>query len=380
LASETKVLISELRLANFRNYSQLNAEFEAGMTLLFGENGQGKTNLVEAISFIANFHSHRVSGYQALIQEGFETAQLAVTARVSDRSLQLAVELNRSSPNRYWINQNLRRRASDLAGAAQVVTFSPEDLDIIRRDPADRRAFLDQLVTQLDPRLASVAADYERVLRQRNALLKSARSNADLSTLDIWNDQLASLGVQIMRARQAAVDLLRPSLTHFYSVLIDSPAEINLEIESKLVEGATTDWLEAEADEQQAIFIEKLEAVRSRELERGITLIGPHRDELVILLDDKTAREHASQGEAWSLALGAKLATAQLLKENSTTGDPVLILDDVFSVLDPNRRERLSKFVSENEQVFVTATSESGLPEVAWAAQHKVVAGELERV
>jgi DNA replication and repair protein RecF len=373
------VLISELRLANFRNYGQLNAAFDGGMTLLFGENGQGKTNLVEAISFIANFQSHRVSGYQALIQEGVDTAQLAVTARVGDRSLQLAVELNRASPNRFWLNQNLRRRAADLAGAAQVVTFSPEDLDIIRRDPSDRRAFLDQLATQLDPRLAGVSADYDRVLRQRNALLKSARGNADLSTLDIWNDQLAALGVQIMRARQAAVDLLRPSLENFYSLLIDSPAKIALEIETKLFEGPSEGWHSASDTEQRAMFISRLEEVKARELERGITLIGPHRDELLVLLDGKTARDHASQGEAWSLALGAKLASAQLLKEGSTTGDPVLILDDVFAVLDPNRRARLAKFVSENEQVFVTATSEVGLPEIMWSNQYRVAAGELER-
>lgn len=366
--------ISELTLANFRNYTSLKAQFSSGVTLLFGENGHGKTNLVEAISYLANFQSHRVTGYQAIIRDGETSTQLGATAVVKERTLQLAIELNADSQNRYWLNGNLRKRAADLAGVVSSVTFAPEDIDIIRRDPADRRRFLDHLLIQLIPKMAPVISDYERVLKQRNTLLKSARSNAELSTLEIWNDQLASLGLKIIRERHALVIALEPLMAGFYTELLGTTSDVKLGLDTNAVE--SPNW-EGDHAEQHAQFISKLDEVRARELERGVTLIGPHRDELIIELDRKTAREHASQGEAWSLALGAKLASAELLRGRSETGDPILILDDVFSVLDPKRRLRLASFVSKGEQVFITATTPEDLPAMNWAAQHKVVTGTL---
>jgi DNA replication and repair protein RecF len=369
------VKLSELRLANFRNYRDLEVEFASGKTLFFGENGQGKTNLVEAIGYLANFQSHRVAGYQSVIKDGEISSQLAATAVVEKRQLKIAIELNSESPNRFWLNGNLRKRSADLAGVVSAVTFSPEDIDIIRRDPTDRRRFLDHLAVQLSPKFTGVLSDYDRVLKQRNTLLKTAKSNAELSTLDIWNDQLASLGVAIMRERSAVVSQLIPHISAFYSELLGKPASLDLHMETTALDHESLQGIDA--SEQYSQFIEKLAEVRTRELERGITLVGPHRDELVFSLDEKTAREHASQGEAWSLALGAKLASAELIKIRAETGDPILILDDVFSVLDPKRRERLAHFVSTAEQVFITATTPDDLPKMEWAATHRVTEGAL---
>ena len=330
---------------------------------------------MEAISYLSNFQSHRVSGYQAIIRSGQPSAQLGATAVVDKRTLKLAIELNQQSANRYWLNGNLRRRASDLAGAVSAVTFSPEDIDIIRRDPSDRRRFLDQLTSQLNPKLSAVLTDYERVLKQRNTLLKSARSNSELGTLDIWDEQLVPLGIQIMRSRQRLVADLEPVITTFYSELLGTPANLSLNLESNVFDNPG--WIELDPEAQKQVFHEKLAEVRARELERGVTLIGPHRDELLLELDGRSSRDHASQGEAWSLALGAKLASAALIRDSSEAGDPILILDDVFAVLDPKRRERLAKFVATSEQVLITATTPNDLPGIEWAAQHRVAKGML---
>jgi DNA replication and repair protein RecF len=374
--------IRGIQLGNFRNYKELLLEITPGFNLFYGENGQGKTNLVEAVGYLANLESHRVSGYQSLIREGADSATISANAVLGNRKQAVAIEINRASPNRAWLNGNLRKKLTDLAGVVSVVQFAPEDIDIVRRDPADRRVFLDRLAVQLSPKLAGIRADYERVLKQRNALLKSARHNpkADLRTLDIWDDQLIALGTAIVIARQSLLAELEPLLREFYQHLTDRPAEISLAMAlsitgaEELPAAALQDASEAELREQ---FLDTLTQLRPRELERGITLAGPHRDELVIQLDGRVAREHASQGEAWSLALGAKLASVNLIRQQAGTGDPILILDDVFSVLDPGRRERLVEFVAANEQVLITATSEQGLPKINWSARQHVAAGTV---
>jgi DNA replication and repair protein RecF len=374
--------VQGIQLRNFRNYEELLLELTPGFNLFYGENGQGKTNLVEAVGYLANLESHRVAGYQSLIREGEDSATISAIAVLGSRQQDIAVELNRASTNRAWLNGNLRKKLTDLAGVVSAVQFAPEDIDIVRRDPSDRRAFIDSLATQLSPKLAAVRADYDRVLKQRNALLKSARQNpkADLRTLDIWDDQLIALGAAIMIARQSLLTELEHPLREFYEHLTDKPAEISLAMALSIAGAEDLPAMSTQAATEADLrdqFFEALDQLRPRELDRGITLAGPHRDELVIQLDGRVAREHASQGEAWSLALGAKLASVNLIREQAGTGDPILILDDVFSVLDPGRRERLVEFVASNEQVLITATSEQGLPTINWSARQLVIAGTM---
>jgi len=376
------LLVQGIQLRNFRNYEELILDLTPGFNLFYGENGQGKTNLVEAVGYLANLESHRVAGYQSLIRESEDSATISATAVFGSRRQDIALELNRAVPNRAWLNGNLRKKLTDLAGVVSVVQFAPEDIDIVRRDPSDRRAFIDGLAVQLLPKLAGTRADYERVLKQRNALLKSARQNpkADLRTLDIWDDQLVALGTDIMIARQSLLIELEQPLRDFYEHLTDKPAEISLLMALSIAgaeDAPATASQGATAPELRDQFLDALAQLRSRELDRGITLAGPHRDELVIQLDGRVAREHASQGEAWSLALGAKLASVNLIREQAGSGDPILILDDVFSVLDPGRRERLVEFVASNQQVLITATSEQGLPAINWAARQLVSGGTL---
>lgn len=377
------MFISSVSLENFRNYKQLHLELNQGFTLLFGENGEGKTNLVESIGYLSALDSHRVAGYQALIRNDSETARLSAAANFKNRKVTAAAELSKSSANRFFLNGNLQRKASDILGSVTSVVFAPEDLDIIRRDPSDRRAFLDSLLVQLKPRLAGVKSDYDRVLKQRNALLKSAKQTGakDLSTLDIWDDQLVALGAEIIFARLELIGKLKPLLQDFYNHLGQKQEEITLELKSSITSGEEAEEFEslvgATTEEITEQFHSRLQDVRGKELERGITLVGPHRDELYFAKDSLAAKSHASQGEAWSLALGVKLASAELIREISQTADPVIILDDVFSVLDAGRRERLIEFAKGYEQVLITSTTDQGLPEISWQAKYQVVAGEV---
>ena len=347
--------------------------------MFHGENGEGKTNLVEAINFVAGLESHRVAGYQPLIQNQKPQSQVIVRGNFNNRELLVGLELNANKPNRYFVNGNQVRKSSDLIGLVSSVLFAPEDLDIVRRDPADRRVFLDQAVIQLKPRIQGVKADYERVLKQRNALLKSAKqvSNPDLTTLDIWDEQLVSLGVELILQRISLIDQLLPLINDFYQKLSGKTEQIELKLVSAIGDDDNLSELPADAKKLSDLFHEKLKTLRTKELERGLTLVGPHRDELLILKDGLLARSHASQGEAWSLALGLKLAFAELLKSLSTTGDPILLLDDVFAVLDVGRRARLLEFVLSFEQVIVTAADRAMAPEIAWARVFEVSEGRV---
>lgn len=370
--------VSSLEATNFRNYELVNLDLVAGPNLLFGENGQGKTNLLEAIHYCSTLESHRVAGYQSLIKENSLTSQLAIKAKHSNREVLLGIELNRNSVNRYFLGGNQIRKAQELMGLVQSVLFAPEDLDLVRRDPSDRRAFLDEVVSQLKPRMLGVKQDYDRVLKQRNALLKSAKTvkSPDLSTLDIWDEQLIRLGVEIIIQRLALIDQLTPLLQSFYQRLANNQDSITLELTSAI--GDDDQYSELPKDPQQlsSLFQEKLHSLRTKELDRGITLVGPHRDELLIQKNGQLAKSHASQGEAWSIALGLKLAYAQLLRESSTTGDPVLLLDDVFAVLDVGRRTRLLEFVLDFEQVIVSAADRAMAPDISWTQVFEVSGGE----
>jgi DNA replication and repair protein RecF len=376
------VWVGSLQLHNFRNFEQLTANLTQGLNLIYGENGRGKTNLVEGIFFLGSFESHRIAANSNLIRAGQNSATISVTANSNKRALVLASEINRSSANRYFLNGNQQRRVSEVSGVVKSLIFAPEDLDLVRRDPQDRRFFLDQALALLKPRLAGVRSDYDRVLKQRNALLKSARQTTkpELSTLEIWDEQLVSLGSEIISARIELVSALQPLLSDFYQALANSQERIEMSIQSSIAsdDDEALEPLEtANISNIAAMFKGKLEANRARELERGITLFGPHRDELLILKDGLPARTPSSQGEAWSIALGLKLSLGDLMRTDSSTGDPILILDDVFAVLDAGRRERLVKFVSSYEQVIITSADRESAPNLEWSTQLEVLQGGL---
>jgi len=371
--------LSSIQLLGFRNYSDLELTLSPGLTLLHGPNGEGKTNLIEAVHFASTLQSHRVAGYQNLISRGLEASQVSVKGVHAGRDLLVGLEISSKNANRYFVNGNQVRKSSDLLGLIGTVIFAPEDLDLVRRDPSDRRDFMDRALFQLKPRLAGVKSDYDRVLKQRNALLKSARAvkNPDLSTLDIWDDQLVALGVEIILQRLELIEKLGPLLSDFYQKLSSANEDIQLSLVSAIEEDDQYGELPNSREELSTLFYERLAETRSKELERGITLVGPHRDELLIQKDGLVARSHSSQGEAWSLALGLKLSLATLIRENSNLGDPILLLDDVFAVLDVGRRARLLEFVLGYEQVIVTAADRAMAPVIGWAAVYMVDQGVL---
>jgi DNA replication and repair protein RecF len=371
--------LSSIQLSNFRNYKSVSLGLTPGANLIYGPNGEGKTNLIEAIHFASSLRSHRVSGYQNLISQGETISQIAVRGNHAGRELLVGVEMASKSQNRYFVNGNQVRKPTDVLGLIGTVIFAPEDLDLIRRDPADRRDFLDTALIQLKPRLSGVASDYERVLKQRNALLKSAKQtkNPDLTTLDIWDDQLVSLGVEIILNRLDLIAQLSPLLSDFYAKLSNAQEQIRLNLVSAIGEDEDLSELPGDRDLLATMFYDQLSQHRTRELERGLTLVGPHRDELLIQKDRLVARTHASQGEAWSLALGLKLSLASLIRATSNLGDPVLLLDDVFAVLDVGRRQRLLEFVLPYEQVIVTAADREMAPKVQWSEIFEVMGGEV---
>lgn len=367
--------VSEIQLADFRNYASLQLSLTKGQTLFHGPNGEGKTNLVEALVFLSQLSSHRSGGQKSLVREGKSSATISTTANHQGRKVVVAAEIIRDDTNRYFLNGNQQKRAGDFLGNLPVVLFAPEDLDIVRRDPEDRRHFLDSTLALLKPRLAQLKLDYDRALKQRNALLKSARQakNPDLSTLDIWDEQIVNLGSKLTIARVELISQLAPLLQDFYNNL--SPAKEKITMRLVSLDSAEQVEEITQTDIEQ-LLRNKIAQLRDSELERGITLVGPHRDELLIEKDSLPARSHSSQGEAWSIALGLKLALAQLTREGSL-GDPVLILDDVFSVLDPGRRNRMLEFVLDFEQVLITAADITLSPQLEWAASFSVSGGEL---
>ena len=371
--------LSSLDLTDFRNYADANVALSKGAVLFHGPNGEGKTNLVEAIHFASTLRSHRVSGYQNLIRQQQPSSQLAVKGNHGGRELLVGIEISSKSQNRYFVNGNQVRKPAEVLGLIGTVIFAPEDLDLIRRDPADRRNFLDEAVVQLKPRLSGVQSDYERVLKQRNALLKSAKQikNPDLSTLDIWDDQLVALGVEIILSRLELISALGPLLSDFYEKLSGAKEQIKLTLVSAVGDDDDLSELPGDRALLSTMFYDQLSQNRARELERGLTLVGPHRDELLIQKNQLVARSHASQGEAWSLALGLKLSLASMIKDASNLGDPVLLLDDVFAVLDSGRRQRLLEFVLPYEQVIVTAADREMAPKIEWAQVFSVLGGEV---
>ena len=384
------MFVKRVRLTNFRNYKNAEVELSPGVNLLHGSNGQGKTNLVEAVNFFASLSSHRVAGTTPLIKQGEQTAIISVDLAHEDRELLLEFELNADSPNRARLNKSPVAKPKDILGYLNSVIFAPEDLDIVKRDPTNRRAFIDQLIVQFTPRMLGVYSDYERVLKQRNTLLKSARATGTkgdaLSTLSAWDESLVKLGSEIISARVVIAEKLTPGLISNYQAIAKSNNEPKMFIKSSIL-GATAvdpdesddlEYLETPDREQiEQLFREKLERLRPKELERGITLVGPHRDDLVLILGSLPAKGYASHGESWSYALSLRLASLKILKAESRLGDPILILDDVFAELDADRRAKLAELVQGNEQVIITAAVIEDVPETLVAKRFSVVSGEI---
>ena len=381
--------IKHLSLSNFRNYSTLELPLQPGVNLLVGRNGQGKTNLVEAIFYAATLNSHRVSGYLPLVKHQQDKAVMRILAGFEDRENLIELELNVSGANRARINRSDTPRVRDVLGLVSAVIFSPEDLDIVKRDPSNRRAFIDDLLVQLTPRLAGVFSDYDRVLKQRNTLLKTSRNlpkdSPGLDTLAAWDDSLIKLGTEIIAFRQDLIKRIAAPLLASYEAIADEKNNPSIKYKSSLTgsnivepEVFVEDFLvTSDREEIETQFRTKLELVKSKELERGISLVGPHRDDLVLYLGDYPAKGFVSHGESWSYALALKLASAQLLREEARAGDPILILDDVFAELDSTRRTRLANLVSDNEQVLITAAVVEDVPAELSANRIFVTAGEI---
>lgn len=388
------MFIKHLSLASFRNYKNAEIALQPGVNLLVGPNGQGKTNLVEAIRYLSTLSSHRVAGYLPLIKQDDPQAAVRAMASHEDRDILVELELNRDSANKARVNKSPVPRVRDILGIVNSVTFAPEDLDIVKRDPTNRRAFIDELVVQVWPRFAGVYSDYDRVLKQRNTLLKTARQTgakgSALSTLDAWDQSLVSYGSEIIAARVDLVERLRPHLFDAYQSIAIANNEPRILVKSSLLGTAIpSGWgddddsedLEyiqtADRTEIEALYSAKLATVRAKELERGITLVGPHRDDLVLMLGTLPAKGYASHGESWSYALALRLASIALLRAETRTGDPILILDDVFAELDAGRRARLAGMVAGNEQVLITAAVAEDVPEELIATVFHVKHGEV---
>ena len=383
--------LTHLTLANFRNHISTDVKLGAGVNLFAGDNGQGKTNLVEAIHYLATLTSHRTAGYLPLIKWDEETAVVRAKVSHAGRDVLLDLELSRTTKNRVAINKSPSNRSRDLLGYVQTVTFAPEDLDIVKKDPSNRRKFLDDLLVQLTPRLSGTFSDYERVLKQRNTLLKSARNNSvkgsALSTLDAWDSQLIDLGTQIISARGNLMLRLEPLVTEMYQQIAVTRNVPQLKMKSSLLGTSIPSGFEDDEPEDleyledfspgklQEVFVTRLSQLRPKELERGLTLCGPQRDDLILLLNGMPAKNYASHGEGWSFALALRLASRELLRAEGGFGDPILILDDVFAELDAKRREKLAELVSDNEQVLITAAVAEDVPSVLKANMFHVEQG-----
>lgn len=382
--------VAHLSLGDFRNYESAELPLAAGANLLVGRNGQGKTNLVEAVAYFATLRSHRVSQDAAMIRAGQSSAVLRMKVVAGEREVVLETQLNRGGANRAQVNGNVVR-PRELTRWFASVMFAPEDLAIVRGEPSVRRRFLDDaLITRL-PVAAGAISDYERIVRQRTALLKSARGatkgTAALdATLSVWDDQLIEHGVSIMLARRELVRDLQGPVRGAYEALVGEDHRPTLGLNESVGEILHDVSRETTLEEESHVSRETLSAefrkalhdVRLKELDRGVTLVGPHRDDLILTLNDLPVKGYASHGESWSVALALKLAFAHVLQDESPAGDPVIILDDVFAELDHSRRERLMSLVSGFEQVIVTAAVEGDVPDGLDWHRVGVAAGVLE--
>lgn len=384
--------LQHLSLANFRSYEHVELEFGPGFTAFVGHNGQGKTNVVEAIDYLASLGSHRVTSSAPLVRFGAEYSIVRGKLDRGERSTLLEVQINPGKANRARINRSEVPRARDIIGYLRTVLFSPEDLALVKGDPDVRRRFLDDLMALRTPRLTGLRSDYDRVVRQRNALLKSAGAmrgrgkGADLPTLDVWDDHLSRAGAQLLHARMELVRDLQSLVAEAYDEVSAGQSVAHIAYQATVAEYGPDLQPQLDAGEIPAIDVltellrSALLSVRGRELERGVSLVGPHRDDVLLTLGPMPAKGYASHGESWSFALALRLASFRLLSFDGPEGEPVLILDDVFAELDVKRRDRLAQLVSPARQVFVTAAVPDDVPELLAGARFDVELGRVKRV
>ena len=364
--------VQTLHLDNFRSYKEAHIEFAPGVNVLVGSNGQGKTNIVEAIYYLATLNSHRVASENSLVKSGELSAVIRSKINQDDRALTIDIEINPGKTNRAKLNRSPVPRVRDILGIVRVIMFAPEDLALVKGDPNERRNFMDQTLIQRTPKFMGVKSDYEKVLRQRNALLKSShRENID-STLHVWNEQLAQLGAEITHSRIQFIRDLTPFICTRYHLISGgekavSASEISLTYQSKyLTEGDLESLTHNDIKEQ---ILGQLDLRKREEFVRGVTLVGPHRDELFIRLGVLPLKGYASHGESWSAALALRIASADVLKADGI--EPILILDDVFAELDVLRRTTILELTQDAPQVFITAAVESDVPtEIGGARFH----------
>ncbi|MCV7192194.1 DNA replication/repair protein RecF [Mycolicibacterium brumae] len=366
--------VRHLTLTDFRSWPSADLELSPGRTVFVGSNGFGKTNLVEALWYCASLSSHRVATDAPLIRSGAARGIISVIVVNEGRELAVDLEVVTGRANKARLNRSPVRSAREVIGALRAVMFAPEDLALVRGEPGERRRYLDDLATQRRPRIAGVRADYDKVLKQRTALLKSATGGrwrqdpSVISTLEVWDDQLAQHGAELVAARLELIEILAPEVVGAYHAL--APASRPAAIGYRSAVAAITEGSAVAVPEIKGALHEELDRRRAAELERGLCLVGPHRDDLELRLGDQPAKGFASHGESWSMALSLKLAAYRVLCEDGS--EPVLLLDDVFAELDTARRRALADAVADAEQVLVTAAVGDDIPD-NWEARRVCV-------
>jgi DNA replication and repair protein RecF len=375
--------VRRLELTDFRSYTRVEVDFEPGPNVLVGANGFGKTNLVEALGYVATLSSHRVATDQPLVRAGGERAIVRCVIVHDGRELLVELEIVPGKANRARLGRSQAARPRDIVGALRLVLFAPEDLALVRGDPAERRRYLDDLLVARQPRYAGVRSDYDRVLKQRNALLRTAYlarkvggRAGDLSTLDVWDVHLAKHGADLVAGRLDLCEALATHVAKAYDAVSAGRGEARISYDAK-------SWFAdrgGQALDRSAIearLAEALTEVRASEVERGVTLAGPHRDDVTLTLGELPAKGYASHGESWSYALALRLAAFDLLRAEGI--EPVLVLDDVFAELDSGRRERLAEMAGTASQVIVTCAVEEDVPATLAGVRYLVTPGEVRR-
>lgn len=384
------MFVSHLSLHDFRSYPSAEVPLEAGVTAFVGRNGQGKTNLIEAIDYLSRLQSHRVAGDAPLVRAGADQAVVRAAVVRDGRTATLEIEINPGRANKARVNRSPLQRPRELVGLVRTVVFAPDDLALVKGDPSERRRFLDDLMVLRSPRLAGVRADYDRVLKQRNSLLKTGRSGGRgqqeylLSTLAVWDDHLARIGAEILAERLSLVDALRPYVGKAYETVARGATREDAQIAYKAsFELVDENGLRpSTAPGLEKVLLAELARRQRDELDRGVSLVGPHRDDLVCTLghaggEPLPVKGYASHGESWSFALALRLASYDLLRADGD--DPILVLDDVFAELDADRREQLAELVAGAEQVLVTAAVPEDVPKALQGARYRVAGGQVTR-
>jgi DNA replication and repair protein RecF len=376
------VYLSRLAVTDFRSWPAAELTLGPGVSVLVGPNGVGKTNLMEAVGYLATFGSHRVATDAPLIRRGADRAVVRCLAVKDGRELAVEVEITPGKANRARVNRAPLPRARDALGIVRSVLFAPEDLALVRGDPGERRRYLDDLLVSRWPRFAGIRSDYDRVVRQRSALLKTARAAGDLRTLDSWDGHLARHGAALLAGRLRLAAELAAPVRDAYAEVAPESAPIELRYRCSVPDvapgEATGVPVDTEAGALEEALLAELGRVRKQEIERGVCLVGPHRDDLELRLGDGPAKGYASHGESWSLALSLRLGSFELLRADpGDSTDPILVLDDVFAELDVRRRRALAELAVRAEQVLVTAAVADDVPEKLRGAWFNIESGQV---